>query len=210
MPATLQHKSRCTINATAKIIKLNLYHITERNQLKLTAFYTRLRNEIYLVPPPIVFVNTNLDKSHKYGLELQDRFQVTQDLSARVNYAYTVAKIDREDEGNGAYNGKKLPGVSAHSITAGLDYRVLANGTLSLTQNWRSRAYAMEDFANVQRKQKAFNSTDIGYSHNFDQFTLFAQVNNVFDKKNGLWVRDDAVYPVNFTRTWYAGVRASF
>lgn len=170
-----------------------------------------MRNEIYLVP--IVFetaVNTNLDKSHKYGLELQDRFQVTQDLSARVNYAYTVAKIDREDEGNGAYNGKKLPGVSAHSITAGLDYRVLANGTLSLTQNWRSRAYAMEDFANVQRKQKAFNSTDIGYSHNFDQFTLFAHVSNVFDKKNGVSMSDDVIYPVNFTRTWHAGARISF
>lgn len=201
--------------AKSKNLNVGLNHISERNQLKLTVFYTRLRNEIfYFIGPGGAWdpnsKNTNLDKSHKYGLELQDRFKVTEDLTARINYAYTVAKIDREDEGGGAYNGKKLPGVSAHSITAGLDYRVLANGTLSLTQNWRSRAYAMEDFANVQRKQKAFNSTDIGYSHNFEQFTLFAHVSNVFDKKNGISVHDDAIYPVTFTRTWHAGARISF
>lgn len=196
--------------ATSTNFNLGINHLTQRNQLQATLFYSRLKNEIYATDIAGTFTNTNIDKSHKYGLELQDRFQVTQDLSARVNYAYTVAKIDREDEGNGAYNGKKLPGVSAHSITAGLDYRVLANGTLSLTQNWRSRAYAMEDFANVQRKQKAFNSTDIGYSHNFEQFTLFAHVSNVFDKKNGVSMSDDVIYPVNFTRTWHAGARISF
>ena len=63
---------------------------------------------------------------------------------------------------------------------------------------------------NFDQKQKAYNTTDLGYSHKIDKFTLFAQVNNVFDKKNGLWIEDDAIYPVNFTRTWYAGVRASF
>ncbi len=87
----------------------------------------------------------------------------------------------------------------------------MQDGTLTLTQNWRSRAYAQEDFANkLKQKQKAYNTTDFGYAHKIDNFTLFAQVNNVFNRKNGLWIEDDAIYPVNFTRTWYAGIRASF
>lgn len=196
--------------AKSKNLNLGITHINDRNQLKVTTFYSRLRNEIYYSAAP-VWINTNIDKSHKYGLEIQDRYQFNDQLAGRINYAWTVAKIDREDEGNGKYNGKKLPGVSAHSITAGLDYNVLKDGTLSLTQNWRSRAYAAEDFENnSKQKQKAYNTTDLGYSHKIEQFTLFAQVNNLFNKKNGLLVRDDAIYPVNFTRTWYAGVKASF
>lgn len=202
--------------AKNKTLNIGLNHVTESNQLKVTTFYSRLRNEIfYFVAPGGTWdpnsKNTNLDKSHKYGLEIQDRYQFNDQLAGRINYAWTVAKIDREDEGNGKYNGKKLPGVSAHSITAGLDYKVVPDGTLTLTQNWRSRAYAAEDFENsFKQKQKAFNTTDLGYSHNIQQYTLFAQVNNVFNKKNGLWVRDDAIYPINFTRTWHVGVRASF
>ncbi len=199
--------------AKSKTLNIGLNYVTERNKLKVTSFYSKLKNEIYYYSGeyPEPSFNTNIDKSYKYGLEVQDSFQATPELLARANYAWTRAKIDKEDEGNGAYNGKKLPGVSEHSITAGVDYKVVKDGTLSLTQNWRSRAYAANDFANnLNQKQKAYNTTDLGYSHKIDKFTLFAQVNNVFDKKNGLWVRDDAIYPVNFTRVWYAGVRASF
>lgn len=195
--------------AKSKTLNIGINHVTERNKLKVTSFYSKLKNEIYMVPA--TFVNTNIDKSHKYGLEVQDSFQVTPELLTRINYAWTRAKIDKEDDGSGAYNGKKLPGVSEHSITAGIDYRVVQDGTLTLTQNWRSRAYAAEDFANdFDQKQKAYNTTDLGYAHKIDNFTLFAQVNNVFNRKNGLWLRDDVIYPVNFTRTWYAGIRASF
>lgn len=199
--------------AKSKDFNLGINHSTDNNQLKATLFYSRLKNEIYYYPG-VLWVgdkNTNIDKSHKYGLEIQDRYQFNDQLAGHINYAWTVAKIDRENEGDGKYNGKKLPGVSPHSITAGIDYKVVPNGTVTLTQNWRSRAYALNDFENnFKQKQKAFNTTDFGYSHNIKQFTLFAQINNLFNKKNGLWVQDDAIYPVNFTRTWYAGVKASF
>ncbi|NLC08382.1 MAG: TonB-dependent receptor, partial [Gammaproteobacteria bacterium] len=200
--------------AKSKTLNIGLNHVTERNKLKITSFYSKLKNEIYYYDSGdwmIPSYNTNIDKSYKYGLEIQDSFQVTPELLTRVNYAWTRAKIDKEDDGNGAFNGKKLPGVSEHSITAGIDYRVVQDGTLTLTQNWRSRAYAAEDFANdFDQKQKAYNTTDLGYAHKIDNFTLFAQVNNVFNRKNGLWIGDDEIYPVNFTRTWYAGIRASF
>lgn len=195
--------------AKSKTINIGFNHAAERNKLKVTGFYSKLKNEIYMVPA--TFANTNIDKSYKYGIEIQDSFQITPELLTRINYAWTRAKTDKEDEGAGAYNGKNLPGVSEHSITAGIDYRIVEDGTLTLTQNWRSRAYAQEDFENeFKQKQKAYNTTDFGYAHKIEKYTLFAQVNNVFNRKNGLWLRDDVIYPVNFTRTWYAGVRASF
>lgn len=199
--------------AKVKNFNLGLNHFVNNNQLKITAFYARLRNEIYYYSDPgfINSKNTNFDKTHKYGVEVQEKFILNEQLSLHANYAWTQAKIDRDTASDGAYDGKRLPGVSKHTISAGIDYKPLPQSTVSLTQTWRSSAYAAEDFANnFQQKQKSYNTTDLGYSHTIQQFTLFAQVNNLFDKKNGLWVRDDAIYPVNFTRTWYAGIRASF
>ena len=37
-----------------------------------------------------------------------------------------------------------------------------------------------------------------------------AAIANVFEHKNGVWVRDNAIYPVNFERTWKLGAKFSF
>lgn len=195
--------------AKHKTFNLGLNHLTANNKLKANIFYSKLTDEIFF--NPLTYVNTNIDKSYKYGLELQDRWQVTDQLSTSFNYSYTLAKIDKEDEGSGAFNGKKLPGVSPHVASLGLTYQVTENDTVNVNETFRSKAYAINDFENnFSQKQRAYSTTDIGYQHKIDNMALYAQVNNLFDQRNGLWVGDDAIYPVNFTRTWYVGVRAKF
>lgn len=195
--------------AKNKTFNLGVNHFIANNQLKATVFYSKLTNEIYY--DPLTFSNTNIDKSNKFGIELQDKYQLLENLAFRVNYTWIKAEIDEEDSGNGAFDGKEMPGVSEHSLIAGVEYQPIENGTLSMNQTWHSKAYALNDFQNnFSQKQKAFNTTDLGYAHQFDKFTLYAQVNNLFDMKNGLWVQDDSIYPINFSRTWYAGIRASF
>ena len=39
---------------------------------------------------------------------------------------------------------------------------------------------------------------------------VYAAVTNLFDRENGLWVRDDAIYPIDFERTWKVGARVTF
>ncbi len=197
--------------AETKTINLGVNHVQENNKLKATAFYTQLENEIYYYNVSFADKNTNIDKSYKYGVEVQDKFKLTSQLSGSVNYTWLKAIIDKENEAAGAYNGKDLPGVSEHNISLSLDYAITDKSTVMLTQVWRSKAYAAEDFANnFSQKQKAYNLTNLGYSHKLEQVTLFAQVDNVFDKANGIWVKDDAIYPVNFTRTWQLGARLDF
>lgn len=183
---------------------------TQKNRLKASVFYAKLKDEIYFNPSN--YKNTNIDRSHKYGLELQDRYQITPRLSALVNYAWTRAIIDRENEGGGAFNGKELPGVSRHSMVLGLNVRVAQNGNLALTHTWRSSAWAEEDLANTsQQKQRAFQSTDVSYRHQVGkQVEFYGSVSNLFARKNGIWVRDDNIYPVNFERTWKLGARINF
>ena len=195
--------------AKNKTLNVGFNHLTTNNKLKTTLFYSKLTDEIFL--DPVTFANTNIDKSYKYGIEIQDQWQLTENFKANLNYSYTLAKIDSDDSSSGAFNGKRTPGVSPHTASLGLSYQVTNKGTLTLSETFRSKAHAINDFANnFSQKQRAYSTTDIGYQHKVDNITLYAQVNNLFDQRNGLWVADDAIYPVNYTRTWYAGIRASF
>ncbi len=195
--------------AKAKTLNIGLNHVNERNRLKVTVFRTNLENEIYVVPG--IFKNTNIDKSHKYGIEVQDFFKFNQDLSASVIYNFTRAIIDREDEGAGSFNHNDLPGVPKHSVVANLRYDVMDNLHLNLNHTWRSKAYAFNDFTNnFVYKQDSYQATNIALNYQFRNINLFTSINNVFDRENSIQVQDNAVYPVDFVRTWRVGMKADF
>lgn len=196
--------------AQVRTLNAGFNHVTAANRLKVSAFRANLRDEIYYVAA--TFKNTNIDESHKYGFEIQDTLRITQALSASLNYAWTRAIIDRENEGGGAFNGKDLPGVPRHSVNLGANYAFNERSSLNLSQLWRSSAWVAEDFANNgPQRQRSFVSTNLSYRHRIEKKTeLFASVENLFDRANGIWVRQDAIYPVNFSRSWRIGVRSSF
>ena len=201
--------------AKVKTLTLGLNHVTAANRLKLAVFHARLTNEIYYYNSGswmLPSFNTNIDKSHKYGLELQDTWQVTPDLSAAVNYTWTRAIIDRENDGGGAYNGKELPGVPRHGVVLGLNLKVSEPGNLHLSHTWRSKTWAEADFDNNNtQKQRAYQTTDVAYRHQVTKSVeMYAAVSNLFDRENGMWIRDDAIYPIDFERTWRLGARVKF
>lgn len=187
-------------------------NIQKNNKLKLSLFRADLKNEIYYYNTGswATSFNTNIDKSHKYGLEVFDKYLINDNLYTSVNYSYIIAKIDEENEGNGTYNGKDLPGVSKHNITVNLGYDINNLNTV-LSHTYRNSAYAADDFANnFNQKQEAYNSTDLGTSYTYQNVELFAKIQNLFDEDNGLWISDDVIYPVNFERTYYAGMKVKF
>jgi len=195
--------------ATVRTLSVGLNHVTPVNRLKLSVFRANLEDEIYY--NPITFTNTNLDKTHKYGLELQDTWRATETLSARLGYTWTRALIDRENDGGGAYDGKALPGVPRHGVVLGLNWRPASAWNVNLLHTWRSGAYALEDFDNDNlQRQRAYQSTDLAVAYRTGVWEWSAGVDNLLAHANGLWVRDDVIYPVNFTRNWRIGLKASF
>jgi len=194
--------------AEVKTLTAGLNHIENNNRFKLAVFRANLKNEIYY--DKLTFTNTNIDRSHKYGLELQDNWRVRPDLSLSANYTYTRAIIDQENNGGGAFNGKDLPGVPRHGVVLGLGYDLTGESVLNFTHTWRSTAYAAEDFANnFSQKQAAYQSTDLAYRYRHKAFEWSASIDNLFEHKNGLWIRDNAIYPVSFTRNFRLGFKAS-
>lgn len=195
--------------AKAKTFNIGLNHTASNNRLKISAFHTRLEDEIYLVP--VIFKNTNIDKSHKYGFEIQDYFKFNDQLNTSLIYDYTRAIIDKENDGAGAFNGKDLPGVSKHTVVANLNYKFLDHANLNLNHTWRSKAYAFNDFQNnFSQKQRPYESTNVALSYQYKNYQVFTSVSNLFEHKNSIQVADDAIYPVDFVRTWRVGIKADF
>lgn len=183
--------------------------VTAANKFKLSAYYAALENEIYYYSDPayIASVNTNIDRSHKVGVDLFEQWKVTERFALSLNYNYAQARIDKEVQNGQDFGGNDLPGVSPHTVKAALTILPTDALSFTLSHTYRSQAYAMNDFGNsFAQKQRAFNSTDVLLNYDTVSYTLFAKINNMFNNPNGLWVQDDAIYPVNFTATAIAGL----
>jgi iron complex outermembrane receptor protein len=187
-------------------------YITKQNKLKTSVYYTDLKDEIYYHKINAWSgTNTNIDKSHKYGFDLYDKYIINDEFAFVLNYNYVQAIIDDEKEGGDDYSDNKLPGVSDHNIKATINYMPNRYATISLTQVYRSEAYAADDFGNdFDQKQDAYKSTDISVTYAKDNLEVFGKINNIFNQKNGLWIKDDAIYPVNFTTTALVGLKLKY
>ena len=198
--------------AKTKTFNVGLNHTLSNNRLKISAFHTRLDDEIYLDPTIGFFgTNSNLDKTHKYGVEIQDYYQVNNALSTSIIYNYTRAKIDKESSATGAFDGKDLPGAPKHTVIANINYQFYGKAFLNVNHIWRSKAYAYNDFQNnFTQKQDSYHSTNVALRYQYKNYNFFASVSNLFEQENSIQVADDAIYPIDFVRTWRIGMKADF
>ena len=197
--------------AKSKTFTVGVSQDSKRNRLRVATFYSKLKDEIYY--DPLTWSNTNIDKSHKYGLEISERWQALDNLSLSVAYTYTRSIIDEENSGFGDLNGKELPGVPRHGVTLGASYQPWINGNINLTHAWRDSAYSTSNFSNDKSfRQTPYNSTSLSLRQRWKKIEGFVSIDNLFDQDNGMWVYDAAavsnrVYPVDFRRTARVGIK---
>lgn len=186
---------------------LGYNNIQATNKFKVSAYYIDLKDEIYY--DAFTYKNTNIDKSHKYGVDIYDKYIINQKFNIAFNYNYVQAIID--EEAGTSFAGKKLPGVSDHNAKATFSYLPNEFATLSLTQEYRSEAYAANDFNNnFSQKQDAYYPTNISATYAKENWEIFAKINNLFNQANGIWIKNDTIYPVNFTTTALAGFKLKY
>jgi len=205
----------------SKTLNLGLNHLTENSKTKATIYRSNITDEMFLCKPNAASdctgnwglgENLNLDKSHKQGLELQNKYVFSPKWSTDLNYAYTIAKIDSDDKGNGALNGKTNPMTSKHNISASVIFSFSDKTNMTLTQKYRSEAFAQEDYANIfTKKQPEYNSTNFNFSFNPNEDLSFTfDVENLFENSYGTRLRDNVIYPDNSTRNIKAGLTYKF
>jgi len=194
---------------TSDSFNLGYNYILNSNKLKIAFYYIDLKNEIYLHKPD--YKNTNLDKSHKYGFDLFDKYIINSEFNIALNYNYVKAIIDKEQEGSDNYAGKELPGVSNHNAKANLTYAANPYTSFSLIQEYHSEAYAADDFNNnFTQKQEAYYPTNVSLTIAKDNWEVFAKINNLFNQASGLWIKNDAVYPINVAVNGLVGFKLKY
>ena len=217
-PATGQVFNGFVKPSKSRTFNIGLNHLTDNSKTKVTLYRSNVKDEMFLCKSNAASDcgafgnNLNLDKSHKQGLELQNKYVFSPKWSTNLNYAYTDAKIDSDDKGNGALNGKTNPMTSKHNISASVIYSFNDNANMMLTQKYRSDAFAEEDYANIfTKKQMAYNSTNFNFSYNAnDDLSFTFDVENLFKNIYGTRLRDNVIYPGNSTRNIKAGLSYKF
>jgi|688.fasta_scaffold163586_1 iron complex outermembrane receptor protein len=196
--------------AQVRTLNIGLNHELKRNKLKITAFRSNLSDEI--VSNPLLWTSTNIDKSHKYGFEIQDFFTLTEKLTGSVIYTYTKARIDQFSTYDTA-NGRLLPGVPKSTISANLTYEPYKDLRLTLNQSYRSSSFAMANYLNDSAyKQTQYESTNFIVNYKYKNYSLFGSINNLFEHRNNLAVLGSslALYPIDIVRTWRLGTSIDF
>ena len=217
-PATGQVFNGFVRPSKSRTFNIGLNHLTDNSKTKLTLYRSNIKDEMFLCKSNaasdcgLYGDNLNLDKSHKQGLELQNKYVFSPKWSTSLNYAYTIAKIDSDDKGAGALNGKTNPMTSKHNISASVIYSLSNKTNMTLTQKYRSEAFAEEDYANIfTKKQPEYNSTNFNFSYNpSDDLSFSFDVENLFENSYGTRLRDDVIYPGNSTRNIKAGLTYKF
>jgi iron complex outermembrane receptor protein len=199
----------------SRTINFGFNYIDAKQKLKISTFYADLDNEI--VYNPSTSQNENIDRTNKYGYEvflmrkLNDRFNV------KFNYSYTIAKILNDTDSSTFPSGKLLPGVPKNSINLAIQYDY-DNWNASLNHVWRDRSYIFDDFDNnANMMSPSYESTNAYVRYNlkntlqFNNISIFASVNNIFEQKNGIRTVTNGwgwgtTYPYNFRRTWFIGM----
>lgn len=191
-------------------------HIDADSKLKVSLYYINLHDELYYYTNNLSWIatvtsNTNMEKSHKYGMDLNYLQKLSEQWKIGFGYNYVKAIIDDEKIDGKDFSGNELPGVSNHSAQATLTYLPNTNTSVSLSQVYRSEAYAQLDFGNdFNQKQEAYYSTNVTVNYTKDNYELFVKINNLLDRTNGVWIRDDQIYPADFKRTVTAGLKFIF
>ena len=202
----------------SRTFNIGFNYLTDNSKTKVTLYRSNVKDEMFLCKSNAASDcgyfgdNLNLDKSHKQGLELQNKYIISPKWSTNLNYAFTDAKIDSDDKGNGVLNGKTNPMTSKHNISASVIYSLNDKANMTLTQKYRSKAFSEEDYANIfTKKQMAYNSTNFNFSYDAnDDLSFTFDVENLFKNIYGTRLRDNVIYPGNSTRNIKAGLSYKF
>ena len=144
-------------------------------QMQTSIYNMDLENEIQF--NPVLFFNTNLDPTRRYGSETSASLRVTDTVLLRGGVAYTRA-VFRE----GQFEGKDVPLVSQYTASGGVTWNIWQNYLVfdATVRAWSERVMD-NDQANTQRRIPASATVDLKLSGAYDRFFWSAGVINLFD-----------------------------
>jgi iron complex outermembrane receptor protein len=158
-------------------------------------FRTELDDDIYAVASSIsTGYFQNIGGTRRQGAELGLRYQSDR-FSAFANYSYVAATFESTFLLNSRQNlfadadgeiqitpGDKLPGIPAHRIKVGADYRVTDNWMVGGDMVWESSRFFSGDASNQMKALPSFAVVNLHSTYDLvDGVQLFVDIVNAFD-----------------------------
>ncbi len=175
---------------------------------KLAVYRTDVKDEIGY--DSNLGINTNLSPTRHQGIEAELGWNILQDLSAKITYAYTDASFR-----DGPYKGNDLPSVPSNSAHSQLLWDGHGFGRYLAQINYTGQRYTAGDFANSLDKLPGYTTMDVKANWEIKPVTLSISILNLTDKKYspyGLfssYYNDYYYFPAN-ARTFYLSARYDF
>ena len=144
-------------------------------QLQSSLYLMDLTNEVHF--NPVLFYNTNLDPTRRYGSETSLSYRVNEALLLRSGVAYTRA-VFRE----GIWAGNDVPLVSRYTASAGVTWNIWQDYVvLDATARFWSERRMDNDQAGTQKPIPANGTIDLKLGGRYERYFWSVSVNNMLN-----------------------------
>ena len=149
-------------------------NLSDRLNASIALWHLELDNELLFVGDA---GNTEpSDSSSRYGIELSAYYNITNNLTADLEYAYTDAEFDRLPN-----NANMIPGALEHVVQTGITYQAGLGWFASVRLRYFSDRPLIED-GSVTSDDSQIVNLNIGYK--FEHLTLKLDILNALDSND--------------------------
>ena len=150
------------------------HSFSERLSGQVNYFQHDIENEIYF--DPLIFQNTNYDKTRHQGAVCEGRWAATDRVEVRANYTYTYARF-----GEGDFEDKMIPAVPKHKSSLRMDWHATEALYLDFLLTYVSEMYLISDLENAYARMNDYVTVDVKTRYLWKGAEFFVGVNNLFD-----------------------------
>lgn len=151
--------------------------------VSLDATYFRVTTDNEIAFNSVTFINQNLTKTKREGVELGLNWDISNKWGFDGQYTFIDATIEQQLD-NPALNGKAIPMVPEHRFFGTLSYRPTATLTFALDNLYVDDQHVQSDNANSQPLLDSYWVTDLRAIWNFHRNgKLIAAARNLFDEE---------------------------
>jgi len=132
------------------------------------------------------FENININSTRRYGIELNSRNKISNNLNFTNNLTFAKAKYISGDQGTYAtgFKGNDVPLVPQYSLDTSVEWDVTEETKIIPTIKYQDDMRMESDDENFQHtKIPSYFIFNINFTSNFSKFFSTLLINNLFDKK---------------------------
>lgn len=162
---------------TGKGVDAGVKYSSDRVSGQANVYYMQLEDEIHF--DPNTFSNINLDPTRRYGVEVNGRTTVLEQLDLQASYTWMRAEFR-----DGPFDGNDIPLVPHHKASASANLRWTPDTEFMASVNFVGECYFDNDQANdFGKKIPSYETIDLQASYRYRGFRFVARVTNLLDKK---------------------------